>query len=140
MPPPQRCCPECFGDRGLRKNIIPSLKPVRGICSFCGTADIDLVQPIALRDVFELLTNIYEPDPSGKLLVEWLKNDWRLFNHPRMDIHAAKALLAEILNDGEIVRQLYSPSAAYISDELDSCSRIPSFSLSRVWPRFAGCR
>jgi hypothetical protein len=35
-------------------------------------------------------------------------------------VHTAKALLAEILDDGEIVRQPYSPSAAYTSDELDS--------------------
>lgn len=124
MPVPQRCCPECFGDRGLRKSIIPSLTPSRGICSFCGTVDVDLVEPRALGDYFELLTNIYQPDPAGKLLVEWLKDDWQLFSHPRMDVHAAKALLAEILNDGEIVRQPYSPSAAYISDELDSWAKL----------------
>ena len=116
----QRCCPECFGDRGLKKSIIPSLSPMRGTCSYCGTEAVDLVEPGQLGDYFELLTNIYEPDPRGKLLVEWLKSDWHLFSHPRLDVHAAKALLARFSNDGEIVRQAFSPLASYTSTELDS--------------------
>src|SRR3712207_356946 len=116
---PQRCCPACFGDRGLRNDIIPSRSSNRGTCTFCGTNDVDLVEPAQLDDVFALLIAIYEPDPKGKLLVEWLKEDWQLFNHPAMDVHASKALLAEILDDGEIVRQLFSPSPTYTSTELD---------------------
>lgn len=120
----QHCCPKCFGDRDLHKEIIPRLSLGCGVCSFCGTGEIDLVEPRALEAYFELLISIYEPDPAGKLLVEWLKGDWNLFSHPRMNVHAARALLAEILNDGEVVRQTYSPSPAYMKYELYSWAKI----------------
>lgn len=112
------CCPECFGDRGLRKNIIPSLNPSRGVCSFCKTEDIDLVKPRQLADVFEMLISVYEPDPQGKSLVEWMKEDWQLFSHIRMDVAHAKELLSEILDNGDIVRKNFSPSVTYKSEGL----------------------
>lgn len=115
---PSRCCAECFGDRGLRKSIIPSLNPDRGTCDYCGTEDVDLVEPSQLMDWFELLISIYEPDPVGRTLVDWLKLDWELFSHPRLDSAHAKELLSEILDDGEIVRQTFSPSATYRSEGL----------------------
>lgn len=113
-----RCCPECFDDRGLRKNIIPSIGPAHGTCNFCGSEDVDLVEPRQLVDYFQLLINVYEPDPDGKLLVEWMKEDWQLFTHARMDAAHAKELLSEILDDGDIVRQAFSPSATYKSEGL----------------------
>lgn len=113
-----KCCPECFDDRGLRRNIIPTLSPTRGVCDFCGSENVDLIEPGQLSDVFEMLTSIYEPDPAGKSLVEWLKIDWRLFSHPRMDLAHAKELLGEVLDDGEIVRKTFSPSATYSSEAL----------------------
>lgn len=112
------CCHACFGDRGLRRDIIPTLSVGGGACSYCATLDVPLVQPIALRDVFELLISIYEPDPTGQTLVEWLKADWQLFSHPAMDVAHAKELLADILDDGDIVRKPFSPSAAYHSEAL----------------------
>jgi len=115
---PTRCCPECFEDRGLRNNIIPSLNPTRGTCDFCKSTDVDLVEPIQLADVFEMLIGVYEPDPDGKSLVEWLKDDWQLFSHPLMDVAHAKELLSEILDDGDIVRKTFSPSATYKSEGL----------------------
>lgn len=115
---PVLCCPECFDDRGLRKNIIPSLSQARGACNFCGSLDVDLVEPGQLADVFEMLVSVYEPDPEGKSLVEWMKEDWHLFSHPRMDVAHAKELLSEILDDGEIVRKTFSPSATYKSEGL----------------------
>lgn len=113
-----QCCPECFDDRGLRKNIIPSLSSNRGICGFCGTPDVVLVEPKKLADVFEMLISIYEPDPLGKTLVEWMKEDWQLFSHPCMDVAHAKELLSEILDDGDIVRKTFSPSTTYKSEGL----------------------
>ncbi len=115
---PAHCCPECFDDRGLRKDIIPSIGPTRGTCDFCGSADVDLVEPRQLADSFEVLISVYEPDPHGKSLVEWMKEDWQLFSHPRMDIAHAKELLGEILDDGDIVRRGFSPSATYKSESL----------------------
>src|SRR4051794_31484826 len=107
------CCPECFDDRGLRRNIIPSLGPTRGTCDFCSSADVDLVEPQKLADVFQLLISVYELDSDGKPLVEWMKDDWQLFTHPRMDTAHAKELLSEILDNGDVVRKNFSPSATY---------------------------
>jgi hypothetical protein len=114
--PKRLCCPECFDDHGLRNNIFPSLEPGRGTCGFCGTKNTALVTPAALETYFELLVNVYEPDAAGKSLVEWMKEDWLLY--PTMDLAHAKELLGEILDDGEIVRQPFSPSSSYTSDGL----------------------
>lgn len=114
--PNRFCCPECFDDHGLRDNIFPTLNPAPGTCSFCGAEKITLVEPIALADSFEVLVNVYQQDPTGKPLVEWMKEDWLLF--PKMDVAQAKELLGEILDDGDIVRQPFSPSTTYTSDGL----------------------
>lgn len=115
---PTHCCPECFGDRGLKKDIIPLISDSRGICGFCDSHDVDLVEAVILEDWFRLLISIYEPDPDGKPLVEWLKEDWQLFSHSRMDVAHAKELLGEILDDGDIVRRNFSPSERYKSEVL----------------------
>ncbi len=112
------CCPECFSDRGLRDNIFPSLNPNRGTCSFCGTTNALLIEPAQLANWFELLVNVYEPNDDGKSLVEWMKDDWELFKHPRMDVAHAKELLGEILDNGEIVRRPFAASPSYISEGL----------------------
>lgn len=112
------CCPECFDDRALRDQIFPLLDPAHGTCDFCGTTDAQLVEPSRLANYFELLVNVYEPSKEGKLLVEWMKDDWQLFSHQRMDIAHAKELLGEILDDGEIVRRTFGPSASYVSEGL----------------------
>lgn len=79
--------------------------PQKGNCSFCNSQNIDIIEPKFLLDYFELLINIYEIDPDGKSLVEWLKEDWCLFSNPTMDNAHAKDLLGEILDDGDIVRR-----------------------------------
>ncbi len=112
------CCPECFDDRALRDELFPSLDPGHGSCDFCGTVDTQLVEPFKLANYFELLVNVYEPSEGGKLLVEWMKEDWQLFSHKRMDTAHAKELLGEILDDGEIVRKGFAPSSSYISEGL----------------------
>lgn len=112
------CCHACFGDRGLRRDIIPMFSAGEGDCGYCATTGVPLVEPVELRDVFELLISVYEPDPAGKTLVNWLKADWDLFSHPAMDIAHAKELLGDILDDGHIVREKFSPSAAYQSEAL----------------------
>lgn len=108
-----KCCPECFGDRGLRKNHFPFLSKLRGRCDFCGSEDQDLLEPGELIDLFEMLVSIYEPDPEGVSLVECLKADWQLFDHPSMDTSRAQILLGEILDDGEIIRRKFAPSSRH---------------------------
>ena len=104
------CCATCFGDRGLRNNIIPLLSTEIGKCSYCESDQIPIVNPAALSDYLELLISAYKTDAEGKLLVEWFRTDWGMFDHSRMDDPRAKDLLAEILNDGEIVRERFEPA------------------------------
>lgn len=112
------CCAECFGDRGLRRNIIPFRSTATGQCSYCGTENVAVVEPRMLAEYFELLASAYRPDPTGRLLVEWFREDWALFRHPRMEDPRAKDLIAEILNNGEIVRQLFVPARGPMIDRL----------------------
>lgn len=116
--PKRQCCPECFDDRGLRERIFPFLGPDHGTCSFCGTPDVDLLVPGALSPYFSLVVNAYETSPDGKSLPELMKEDWQLFSHPAMDVAHTKELLAEILDDGEIVRTPFMPATRYKSEGL----------------------
>jgi hypothetical protein len=68
--------------------------------------------------VFGLLINSYEASATGFPIVELLKQDWLLFDHPAMGNAEAKELLADILDDGEIVRRPFIPSPKYRSDRL----------------------
>lgn len=112
------CCPECFGDRGLKKSIFPSLEPSFGACGYCGTRDVFLIEPKKLAPYFELVIGVYEPSEGGKLLVDWMREDWTLFSNPVMDPAHAKDLLGDILNDGELARRTFRPSPTYRSDGL----------------------
>ena len=116
--PTMSCCAECFGDRGLRRDIIPIHSTAIGQCSYCETRDIALVTPTELAEYFELLVSAYRPDPGGQFLVYWFRKDWMMFQHPRMDDSRAKDLLAEILNDGEIVRHTFIPGSDPAKDRL----------------------
>lgn len=63
-----------------------------------------------------MLTSIYAQDDEGRLLVEWLKEDWNLF--PNLDLANAKSLLAEVMDDGDIVRKAFIPSPMFKSEGL----------------------
>ena len=95
------CCAECFSDKGLKTQIIPERSSEEGDCSFCKTKKQLIVEPNELSEYFEVLISIYRPDENGKLLIEWLKEDWLLFDHPELSEACANALLSEILGDGE---------------------------------------
>jgi hypothetical protein len=82
-----------------------------------------VVSPAQLAEKFGPLVNIYEPDVRGRLLVEWLKQDWRMF-HAGLSSAQCKELLAEVLDNGEIVRQLFSPSPKYYSDGLERWEKL----------------
>jgi len=118
------CCAECFGDRFLRKQIIPLRSTNTGLCSYCGSENIAVITPAVLSEYFELILNAYRPDPEGKLLVHWFREDWGMFEHQRMDDSRAKDLLSEILNDGEIVRRMFSPSSVTEADRLGDWDKL----------------
>ncbi len=119
-----KCCATCFGDRSLKKDIIPTLTDEVGKCSYCGSENVQLVLPAKLAELFAPLISIYEANDEGTLLVELMKEDWGMFDHPKMDVPGAKSLLADILNDGEIPRKKFSPSARYSSDGLDRWEKL----------------
>lgn len=119
-----RCCAECFGDRGLRRNIIPLHSSVAGRCSFCRTRNVAVVTPGQLAIYFESLVGAYRRDPKGKPLVRWFRDDWDLFRHPRMDDSRAKALLTQIFNDEKIVRQRFAPVVVPSADSLSEWERL----------------
>jgi len=119
-----KCCPECFGDRGLRHNIFPLLATEKGTCSFCAMENQALLNPKQLQDYFELLVSAYRPDANGKLLVHWFRHDWGLFMHPIMNDAKAKELLAEVLDDGDIVRKPFLPSEIVDKDRLSEWEKL----------------
>lgn len=114
-----KCCAACFGDRTLERIIADRVEEV-GTCSFCLSTEVSLVKPSDLSANFSPLLSIYERDDAGLLLVELLTKDWLLFEHPALDVQRAKSLLAEILDDGEVVRQRFSFAKSYVRDGLDS--------------------
>lgn len=114
------CCAECFGDRHLRGEVIPALSERTGRCSYCETTKQRLILPRSLSDQFGAVIGVYVPDDEGgRPLVEWLMDDWLIFNTPSMSEEKAQILLAEILDDGEIVRRNFSPSAQCQTVNLD---------------------
>lgn len=114
----RQCCANCIDDRHLRRQLIPTLSKRTGTCSYCGSTGQALVTPIELREQFELLISVYTPNDEGKTLVEWLKEDWAMFGHERMDIAHAKELLADILDDGDIVRGCFEATQKNKPDAL----------------------
>lgn len=67
-----------------------------------------------------MLVDSYEIDENGCSLVECLRRDWRLFANDRLNDAQAKELLADILDDGEIVRRPFSSAE---SDQTESLRR-----------------
>jgi hypothetical protein len=118
------CCAGCFGDRGLRRSIFPLRSTAIGRCSYCGADNVAVLLPSQLAEYFELLVSAYRPDADGKLLVQWFREDWGMFAHERMDDPRAKDLLSEILDDGEIVRQTFSPATAPGADRLGEWEKL----------------
>jgi len=118
------CCAECFGDRDLRKSIIPLRSTEIGRCSCCGSENVAVLPPSQLTEYFELLTSAYRKDQGGKLLIRWFREDWAMFEHPNMNDSRAMALLAEILDDGEIVQETFLPAGNFAADQLSEWEKL----------------
>lgn len=100
------CCANCIGDKILGERVIAYHSIQRGICDFCASTHVDLVSPSKLRDNFEfLITTLYRQEATGERLSVCLKRDWGLFNHASMNDANIQRLLAEIMDDGEMVRR-----------------------------------
>ena len=115
----RKCCASCIGDKQLKKRLIPFLSKSQGTCSYCLSENEPLVEPSLLRDYFELTINAYSRSDTGETLLELLKKDWGIFQHPVMDLAHSNELLADILDDGDIVRELFVPSDNSYSNKLN---------------------
>ena len=122
----RKCCANCIGDKQLRRRIIPFLTESWGTCSYCNSEKELLIEPSLLRDYFELIINAYSRNDSGQTLVELLKKDWDIFQHPMMDLVHSNELLADILDDGDIVCELFAPSGTSHSDKLNLWGKLRS--------------
>lgn len=115
-----KCCANCIDDQHLRKDVIPSLSTTIGACSYCTSENQALVEPMALREHFELLSSIYASNANGKTLVELFREDWAMFGHEDAGAADAGTLLSAILDDDAIVQQRFVPSDLCHSDTLVS--------------------
>jgi hypothetical protein len=82
------------------------------------------LEPAELSEYFELLVSAYRQDDAGRILVQWFREDWAMFQHPRMDDSRAKDLLGEILDDGEIARQTFVPANDPTTDRLSEWEKL----------------
>lgn len=117
------CCSQCFGDRFLRKTIRDRSTQI-GKCSYCESDNVPLLKPPALRDYFEALLSAYRTDPSGKPIAPLFREEWGLFKNSRMDEFRTKDLMAEILDDHDIVRQLFLPVSDPGADWLSAWEKL----------------
>lgn len=62
-----------------------------------------------MKEYFEPVLGIYTLAEDGKLLVEWLMEDWAMFENEHIDLANAKDLLADVMDDGELVRKKFVP-------------------------------
>ncbi len=112
------CCPECFGDRGLRRNIFPLRSEEIGICSYCASENVPLIVPTWLAEYFQLLQSAYQQSDGGQPLVHWCRQDWRMFAHTNMDNVRANDLLTTILEDGDVATRTLLPVEVNQQDRL----------------------
>lgn len=115
------CCANCFGDSFLQKQIEEKFGTETGDCSYCGASNVLLATPTDFQDSFEQLIGIYYRG-RGKILVNWLKADWRLFDN--LSNAQANRLLSEILESEDIVRRQFQLS---IPDDGSSLERWHEF-------------
>lgn len=112
----KRCCAHCFGDPGLTFNIIPMLVEQEDgsfqsgqTCDFCKAENVATLAPPVLSGWFDMVRDLYVSAEDGISLAESFRKDWRLFDNPNIDEANAQILLAEIFDDGQIVRERFVP-------------------------------
>ncbi|WP_218922383.1 RES family NAD+ phosphorylase [Fuerstiella marisgermanici] len=87
----------------------------KGTCPTCGAINTKLVEASRLAEYFDPVCGIYTPNVSGKVLVDWLIDDWQAF---ALDRANANLLLIEILDDGERTREAMVPSSRCLTKRL----------------------
>ncbi len=111
------CCGNCFSDRFITNHIDLNANIKRGNCSFCDKADVNLVEPVELNDIFQQILDLYTIDENGTHLVGLLKKDWYLFEE--LNDEKSTILLCEIFpgTDFKIIK--YSPKIDIDSSRIE---------------------
>ncbi|HCE5725382.1 TPA: RES family NAD+ phosphorylase [Pseudomonas aeruginosa] len=119
---PRYCCAFCFQDRQIAREIFDK-HTAFGTCSFCQTPQTQLIEPINLREFFELLQGIYtESNAHGENLAALFKTDWRIFES--LSTLQAKDLLGEIYDDANLLRKNFTPKAHSTSQSLATWTKL----------------
>lgn len=100
------CCADCIDDKFLRDEFFEKSELI-GQCAYCGGPNQKLIDAGTFCTYFEPLIDNYKIDDRGSSLVEVLRTDWAVFPESKLDQFKAKDLLADILDDGEIVRRKF---------------------------------
>lgn len=119
-----QCCARCFNDAYLSDQAVPARATKTGTCPQCDTAAIELVDAHLLKDNFEMVAGIYEPATVGQPLIDWFQEDWALFDPNHIDSSRATLLLADILDDPEIIRRKLVPSDLSRTDTLSKWHQV----------------
>jgi len=109
-----KCCGNCFGDYFLAE-LVAELSSESGSCSFCGSAEMALVSPDSLYEVFDGLREALYQESSNTESVKLshlLKLDWGLFG--TLDEGVVDSLIEVIIPDAE--GQGYVPVVAHDAD------------------------
>ncbi len=113
------CCVNCFDDPYLKLEVAKSGSGETGTCPQCGAGETPFMLASDLKEDFEMVTGIYVPEDEGACLLDLLQQDWALFDLNQIDSAKATLLLAEILDDPEVIRKKFVPIAVSHSDTLD---------------------
>lgn len=65
-----------------------------GLCPSCGSHDVSITPAQHLEPLFSLVSDVYQSDPAGRSLADWMHADWELFQLP---LDGAKAMVDAIL-------------------------------------------
>lgn len=109
-----KCCSSCFIDPLLRSEWSNIADSATANCDYCASQNVELADPQALKDKFSPVVALYAVAPDGKPLVDCLQEDWKIFDVGRLGPQGARSLLADILDDAELVRKPFSISKEYV--------------------------
>jgi hypothetical protein len=81
------CCTNCFKFDEI-KAIINDISTTIGVCDYCGSSDIKVIDAREIIEPFQPLLAIYEiSSVGGTLLCDILQSEWKIFNLPSNKIN-----------------------------------------------------
>jgi hypothetical protein len=90
------CCPKCFQSNEI-KAIIDDISTTTGVCDYCKSSDIKIIDAREIVEPFQPLLEIYEiSSAGGSLLCDILQSEWKIFNLPANKINV---LLSDMFSE-----------------------------------------